>query len=117
MLAMIRIAAAMRLAACLLVAAGSVGAILILLLPKIPRRGWAALLLLAISGSFWGYTVAQGASAPTVSWAMPCFTFSAPIAIIYSFRAMKSAPDRLPSRAAIVVACLMAVLLAWMLLG
>jgi hypothetical protein len=102
----------------LLILASSVaGGAASMLFRKLPSRGWIAILLLLISGTLWVIPETQGWGAPTVSWPMPFFTFSAPIAVIYSFHIRNRAPDRLSTRVALIGACIIAALLIAMLSG
>jgi hypothetical protein len=50
-------------------------------------------------------------------WTLPCFTFFAPVAVIYAFRSRKVAPDRLFATAAFIGSFLIAAALLFMLFG
>jgi hypothetical protein len=80
-------------------------------------RGWVAALLLIVSALFWSVSEPDDNSADTRAWTLPCFMFTAPIALIYSFRARKLAPDRLLARAAFFASFVVGAALLFMLCG
>jgi hypothetical protein len=84
---------------------------------KVPKRGWVGLLLVLFSGLFRGLTEPSDNSAPERLWTLSCFTFFAPIAVIYAFRSRKVAPDRLLANAAFVGSFLVSAALLFMLFG
>ncbi len=84
---------------------------------RVPRHGWVGLLLVLLSGLFWGLSEPSDSSAPERLWTLPCFTFFAPVAVIYAFRSHKVAPDRLFATAAFIGSFLIAVALLFMLFG
>jgi hypothetical protein len=56
-------------------------------------------------------------SAPERFWTLPCFTFLAPIAVIYCFRSRKDSPDRLLANAAFIGSFLIAAALLFVVCG
>ena len=80
-------------------------------------RGWIAAVLLIFSALLWAAREPGDNAADTRGWTLHCFMFTAPIAVIYSFRALKLAPDRLLARAAFFGSFLIAAALLFMLCG
>jgi hypothetical protein len=93
------------------------GVIASIFIRGVPMRGWIALSLLILSGLFWALSEPSDSLARERLWTLPCFMFFAPVAVIYSFRARKSAPDQLLARSAFVGAILIGVALIFMLCG
>jgi len=94
-----------------------VGIVAGIFIRKIPMRGWVAVLLLILSALCWTFSEPNDSAVNERTWLLPCFMFIAPVAIIYSFRARKSAPDRLFARAAFFASFLIAIALLFMLFG
>ena len=94
-----------------------VGVTVSLFAHRVPRRGWIGLLLILLSGLLWGLIEPSDSSAPERLWTLPCFTFFAPVAVIYAFRSRKVAPDRLFAKAAFIGSFLIAAALLFMLFG
>src|SRR5215472_17238788 len=82
----------------------------------LPMRGWAALSLLFLSALIWVF-IQKDDSPDERTRLMLSFTFIATIAVIYSFRARKLAPDQIFSRAAFLGSLLIAAALLFMLFG
>jgi hypothetical protein len=76
-----------------------------------------AALVLILSALFWAVSEPGESAADTRTWTLPCFMFTAPIAVIYSFRARKLAPDRLLARAAFFGSFVIGAALLFMLCG
>lgn len=87
------------------------------LVRRVPLRGWMAALLLILSALFWAVSEPSESAADTRTWTLPCFMFTAPIAVIYSFRARKLAPDRLLTRAVFFGSFVLGAALLFMLCG
>ena len=83
----------------------------------VPMRGWIALALLLLSALIWTFSEPRDSSASERTWLLPCFTFIAPLAVIYSFRARKHAPDRMLSRTAFIASFVIAAAFLFMLAG
>jgi hypothetical protein len=93
-----------------------VGILVGTLVRKVPRRGWVAILLLMFSALLWAFSEPSD-TAYERAWLLPCFTFTASVAVIYSFRIRRGAPDRKLVTAALVGACIIAIFLIFMLCG
>jgi hypothetical protein len=84
---------------------------------KVPMRGWIAISLLILSALFWTLGEPNDNSTHERVWLLHCFIFTAPIAVIYSFRAHILAPDRLLARAAFFASFVIALAFLFMLCG
>ena len=91
------------------------GVIVGALVRRVPMRGWIAVSLLLFSALLWTLSEPSDSSAPERVWTLPCFSFVAPIAVIYSFRIRRHAPDRIFATAALVGACIIAIALIFTL--
>lgn len=94
-----------------------IGIVVGILIYRVPRRGWIGLTLLLLAGFFWAMTEPSDPSAAERLWTMPCFTFLAPIAVIYCFRSRKHSPDRLLANAAFIGSFVIVAALLFMLCG
>src|ERR1035438_2043510 len=84
---------------------------------RLPKRGWLGVTFLVVSALAWALIDRDGGS-PTSSLPMfTAFLFVAPIAVVYSFRARRAAPDRTVALAAFVGSFLVAAFLLFMLAG
>ena len=67
---------------------------------RVPSRGWVAVTLLLLSALAF-ILIEAGAGLSSLPMSM-LFLFIAPVAVVYSFRSRRHAPDRLPALAAFV---------------
>lgn len=87
----------------------------IFLVRGVPMRGRVSVALLILSAFLWALSEPSNMNAGERIWTIPFFTFTAPIAIIYCFRARKTTVDRLLARAAFFSSFLLALLLVFMI--
>jgi phosphatidylserine synthase len=83
----------------------------------VPLRGWIALILLFLSALTFVFSEPSDSSKDDRLWPLVSFMFFAPLAVIYSFRARKTAPDRMLARSAFVASFLIASFLLFMIFG
>src|ERR1035438_7760133 len=96
----------------------AVGIVLAMFSRRLPKRGWIGVILLLVASLAW-MLIDRDSSSPQAS-SLPMFTaflFIAPIAVVYSFRARRAAPDRTVAMAAFVGSFLVAAFLLFMLAG
>ena len=84
---------------------------------RVPARGWAAVALLVAAAGAWACIETGEASRPSSLPMFLTFLLLAPVAISYSFRARRTAPDRAAATAAFVGSFLVAAFLLFMLAG
>ena len=84
---------------------------------RVPARGWVAVVLLLVAAGAWACIDSGEISRPSSLPMFITFLLLAPIAITYSFRARRAAPDRVAATAAFVGAFLVAAFLLFMLAG
>jgi VanZ family protein len=84
---------------------------------RAPIRGWAAITLLIVAALFWALIDSGDTSRPSSLSLLLSFMIIAPVAVTYSFRARRSAPDRAFALAAFVGAFILGALLVFMLCG
>jgi hypothetical protein len=84
---------------------------------RVPPRGWAAVALLLVAAGAWACIDSGEISRPSSLSMFITFLLLAPVAITYSFRARRAAPDRVAATAAFVGAFLVAAFLLFMLAG
>ena len=82
-----------------------------------PSRGWVGVVLLLVAAVAW-MLIEAGESSRSSSLTMSMlFWLTAPIAVVYSFRARRHAPDRLPALAAFVGSFIIGGFFLFMLAG
>jgi len=91
-------------------AALAVGVVLAILSHRFPKRGWIGVLLLLAACLACALINVGDSSQPTHLWMVVAFLVIAPIAVVYSFRARRVAPDRVPALAAFAGHCSRSVL-------
>jgi|ERR1035437_628198 hypothetical protein len=69
---------------------------------RFPSHGWLAIILLLSAALAWMRIDAGETSRPSSLLMSMLFWITAPVAVVYSFRARRHAPDRLPALAAFV---------------
>ena len=85
--------------------------------PKVPSRGWVGVVLLLLAALAW-MLIDTGENSQSSSLPMTAlFEFIAPIAIVYSFRSRRHAPDRLLALAAFVGSFIVGGFFLFMLAG
>jgi len=84
---------------------------------KWPSRGWVGVVLLLAAAITWTQIDAGESSRPSNLPMSMLFWFTAPIAVVYSFRARKHAPDRITALAAFVGAFIIGGVFLFMLVG
>ena len=93
------------------------GIIVAFLIRRVPMRGWAGVVLLMIASGAWALIDQRDDSQPSSLPMFIAFLFVSPIAIVYSFRARRLAPDRVIARAAFAGSFLVAAFLLFMTAG
>ena len=96
------------------VAALVVGVVATAFVRRLPMRGWIGVALVLLSATAWALIEAGSSSSITM---FMLFLFSAPVAVVYSFRARRLAPDRVPALAAFVGSFIIGAFLLFMLSG
>jgi hypothetical protein len=94
-----------------------VGAVVSLAARRVPSRGWVAVTLLLAAAGAWACTETGEGPRPSSLLMFLTFLLLAPMAIVYSFRARRAAPDRLPATAAFVGSFLVGAFLLFMVAG
>jgi hypothetical protein len=84
---------------------------------RVPVRGWAAVALLVAAAGAWACIEGGESSRPSSIPMFLTFLLLAPVAIVYSFRARRTAPDRVAAIAAFVGSFLVAAFLLFMIGG
>jgi hypothetical membrane protein len=84
---------------------------------RLPKHGWLGVTLLLVSALAWALIDRDGGSLTSSLPMFTAFLFIAPIAVVYSFRVRRAAPDRTVALAAFVGSFLVAAFLLFMLAG
>jgi drug/metabolite transporter (DMT)-like permease len=98
-------------------AALAVGVVLAILSHRVPKRGWIGVVLLIVASLAWAFIDAGDSAQPSRLPMFLAFLLVAPVAVVYSFRARRSAPDRVPALAAFVGSFVVAAFLLFMVGG
>jgi hypothetical membrane protein len=98
-------------------AALAVGVVLAILSHRFPKRGWIGVLLLLAACLACALINVGDSSQPTHLWMVVAFLVIAPIAVVYSFRARRVAPDRVPALAAFAGSFVVGAFLLFMVCG
>jgi hypothetical membrane protein len=98
-------------------AALSVGMAFAILSYRVPKRGWIGVVLLVVASVAWALIDARDSSQPSRTPMLYAFLIFAPVSVVYSFRARRLAPDRLPALAAFVGSFVVAAFLLFMVCG
>jgi FtsH-binding integral membrane protein len=98
-------------------AAFAVGAVVAFFAHRAPMRGWVGVTLLVIAAAAWGLIESGESSQPSSLPMFVTFMVVAPVAIVYSLRARRTAPDRAIAFAAFLGAFVVATFLILMLVG
>lgn len=98
-------------------AAVAVGVAIAILSRRAPARGWVGVVLLLVAALAWAL-IDAGESSPSPSLPMfLTFLLVAPVAVVYSFRARRVAPDRVAALAAFAGLFFVAAFLLFMIFG
>jgi uncharacterized protein YjeT (DUF2065 family) len=84
---------------------------------RVPTRGWIAVVLLLLASTAWALIESGESSRPSSFPMLLTFMVLAPVAIVYSFRARRRAPDRLLALAGFAGSFLVGAFLLFMLAG
>ena len=84
---------------------------------RLPKRGWLGVTLLLVSALAWALIDRDGGLLTSSLPMFTAFLFIAPIAVVYSVRARRAAPDRTVALAAFAGSFLVAAFLLFMLAG
>ena len=84
---------------------------------RAPMRGWVGVILLLVAALTWAFIDAGESSRPSSMPMFLAFLLVAPVAIVYSFRARRAAPDRVVATAAFVGSFVVAAFLLFMVAG
>jgi len=95
----------------------SIGLFAAICLRRAPARGWVAIILQLVAAGAWSLIESTDNSRDPSIIMLMIFMGIAPIAIVYSWRARKTAPDRLTALAALVGSFLLSAFLLLMLGG
>jgi hypothetical protein len=98
-------------------AALSAGIVVAFLMGRVPKRGWVGVMLLLVASGAWSLIDSAESSRPSSLSMFVTFLFVAPVAIVYSFLARRSAPDRIVALAAFIGACVVLAFLLFMMAG
>ena len=98
-------------------AAVSVGVALSFVSRRAPLRGWVGVVLLLVAALAWAFIDSGESSRPSSLPMFLVFLLLTPIAVVYSFRARRSAPDRVAAMAAFVGSFVVAAFLLFMVAG
>jgi hypothetical protein len=98
-------------------AALAVGVVFAILSSRIPKRGWIGVALLVVAALAWALIDAGESSKPSRLPMFLTFLTVAPFAVVYSFRARRSAPDHVTAFAAFIGSFIVAGFLLFMLAG
>lgn len=80
-------------------------------------RGWIGVVLLVVASASWALIESGDSSRPSSLPMFFTFLMVAPVAIVYSFRARRAAPDRVVALAAFVGSFVVAAFLLFILAG
>ena len=80
-------------------------------------RGWVGIVLLLAAGLAWAFIETGESSRPSNLPMFLTFLLLAPVAVVYSFRARRVAPDRRTALAAFVGSFIVAAFLLFMVTG
>ncbi len=81
---------------------------------RAPKRGWVGVILLLVAAGAVTLSEPGDSAHPSNLPMFLVFLFVAPVAVVYAFRARKTAPDRRIALAAFAGACFISVFLLWM---
>jgi hypothetical membrane protein len=98
-------------------AALAVGVVLAVCSHRMPKRGWVGVILLVAASLAWALIDVGDSSQPSRLPMFMAFLLIAPVAVVYSVRARRSAPDRVPALAAFVGSFVVAAFLLLMVGG
>jgi len=84
---------------------------------RAPMRGWIGVVLLLIASASWALIESGESSRPSNLSMFLTFLLVAPVAVVYSFRARRVAPDRVLALAAFIGSFVVAAFLLFMLAG
>jgi hypothetical protein len=98
-------------------AALAVGIVIAFFAHRAPMRGWIAIVLLLVASGAWALIESGEDSRPSSLPMFLTFLFVAPIAVVYSLRANRHAPDRVTALAAFAGSFLVAAFLLLMVPG
>ncbi len=93
------------------------GAALSVITRRAPMRGWVGVVLLLVATLAWALIESGESSRPSSLPMFLAFLLLAPVAVVYSFRARRAAPDRLAATAAFVGSFIVAAFLLFMVAG
>ena len=98
-------------------AALAVGVAVAFLSRRAPVRGWIGVALLFVASLAWALIDSGEGSQPSSLPMFLTFLLVAPVAVVYSFRARRAAPDRILALAAFAGSFVVAVFLLFMVAG
>jgi hypothetical protein len=98
-------------------AALAVGVTVAFFARRFPSHGWVAIILLLSAVLAWMRIDAGESSRPSSLPMSMLFWLTAPVAVVYSFRTRRHAPDRLPALAAFVGSFIIGGFFLFMLAG
>jgi hypothetical protein len=98
-------------------AALAAGVLVALFVHRAPKRGWVGVVLLLVASGAWALIESGESSRPSSLPMFIAFLFVAPVAVVYSFRARKAAPDRVVALAAFIGAFIVSAFLLFMIAG
>ena len=93
----------------------AVGLIVSIISSRAPKRGWVGIVLLLVSALAWTL-IETGESSTNLSM-IAAFMLISPVAIVYSFRSRRLAPDRAVAKAAFAGSFLVLAFLLYMIAG
>src|SRR5438309_919757 len=83
-------------------AALAAGVVVAFFTNRAPMRGWIGVVLLLVASGSWALIESRESSRPSSLPMFLTFLLVAPVAVVYSFRARRVAPDRVVALAAFV---------------
>ena len=84
---------------------------------RAPKRGWVGVLLLLVASLAWSRIDSGETAEPSSLGMTVTFLALSPIAVIYSFRARRNAPDKLFASAAFIGSFVVGAFLLFMIAG
>jgi len=84
---------------------------------RVPMRGWVGVVLLLVAAVTWACIDSENTSRPTSLPMYLSFLLLSPVAVVYSFRARRVAPDHVAAVAAFMGSFVVAVFLLFMVVG